>query len=196
MEIKINEEAGLTNAIIGMKFSFEKEGRISDIATDFHDPDWYDQHEKGMKVAKKLCQKDGGHNKFLEQIQVWMTIRASMDWWKQMDTYRVGTSKLSKSTMHTIMRKPISAEDFDWAVDQRILDVVEEYRLRQDFIGVSKNLPQGFLQTRMVNTNYKVLRNIILQRTGHKLPEWSFFIRQMFNKLANPELLGINKGEN
>lgn len=201
MELKIVNETGLSEALIGMKFSFQPECSIKDIKTiiNYHEDDntefeWiYDAklEEKYLETAKKLCKRDGGHNKLLEQVQVWMIIKAPMDWWKQFDTYRVGMSKLSKSTMHTAMKKTIVAEDFDELVDSRVLDIVEEYRVAGDFLKVSKNLPQGFLQTRMVNTNYKVLRNIIMQRKGHKLPEWEYFIEEMFKQLDSRELLGI-----
>ena len=191
MELRISKESGLAEALHGMCFSFEKECTVASIMAKFRDLN------KNFNIAKKLCKEDGGHNKFLEQIQVWMVIRASMDWWKQMDTYRVGVSKLSKSTMHTIMKKPIKQEDFHDLVDPEILSIVERYRKNGDFLAVSKNLPAGFLQTRMVNTNYKTLRNIIMQRKGHKLPDWELFTEEVLNQLQNPDLLGLNqKGGN
>jgi len=185
MELKIVSENGLKQALIGMKFSFQEECEISKIQQTAEDIN------KHMKTAIKLCRRDHGHNKFLEQIQVHIVVRATLDFWKQIDTYRVGTSKLSKSTMHTIMRSPLNPELFHNKVDQKILDVVEGYRLAGDFDGVSKNLPQGFLQTRMINTNYKVLRNIIIQRKEHKLPEWEQFIDCILNQLQNAELIGV-----
>ena len=191
MELIIYEEKGLEEALQGMVFSFQKECPVASAIANFRD------YDKNLNIAKKLCKKDGGHNKFLEQIQVWMVVRASMDWWKQMDTYRVGVSKLSKSTMHTIMKKPIKQEDFHDLVDPEILSIVERYRKNGDFLAVSKNLPAGFLQTRMVNTNYKTLRNIIMQRKGHKLPDWELFTEEVLKQIENPELLGLNqKGEN
>ena len=191
MEIEITKEAGLEEALIGMKFSFQSECCLDSIAT-FQNVDGI--FEKYLETAKKLCKRDEGHNKFLEQMQVWMIIRAPLYWWKQFDTYRVGTSKLSKSTMHTLMKKSLEPEDFEGGFpdyDDSILIALLKYQREGDFDNLNKNLPQSFLQTRMVNTNYKVLRNTIQQRKGHKLPEWEMFIKTMFENLENPDLLGI-----
>ena len=201
MQIKIINEAGLEEALIGMKFSFQPECDIKDIkpVTSYHQIEGKYKNSlfyKYMETAKKLCKRDGGHNKFLEHIQVWFVLRAPLYFHKQFDTYRVGTSKLSKSTMHTLMKRHVTQNDFEFPDDREF----PEWTLRdfnhaidiKDFEGLNCALPQSFLQTRMVNTNYKVLRNIILQRQGHKLKEWDFFIEEIKKQLANPELLGVD----
>lgn len=189
MEIKIKREQGIEEALVGMKFSFQTECGLDDIA-NFDNTDGI--FDKYLETAKKLCKRDGGHNKLIEHMQVWMMVRAPLYWWKQFDTYRVGTSKLSKSTMHTLMKRVVTQEDFEGnGISKEGLHELNHYIVLKDFDTVNKRLPQSFLQTRMVNTNYKVLRNVILQRKGHKLPEWEYFINHMFENLDFPDLLGI-----
>ena len=95
MEIRIIEEAGHTAAITGMKFSHQGEGPLDEI----EEVSYID-----TKSTRTLANKDGGHNKFLESIMVWMDIRAPLKWWKQFDTYRIGVTKQGKSTMHSVMK--------------------------------------------------------------------------------------------
>lgn len=199
MQLKILNESGLEEALIGMKFSFQPECDIEDIkpVTSYHQIEGKYKNslfDKYMETAKKLCKRDGGHNKFLEHIQVWFVLRAPLYFHKQFDTYRVGTSKLSKSTMHTLMKRELEYNDFEGELCDfpDMLFVLNDYIRDKRFDELNKLLPQSFLQTRMVNTNYKVLRNIILQRSGHKLKEWDYFINEIKKQLMNPELLGVD----
>ena len=66
-----------------------------------------------IKVAKNLAPKSGGHNSFLELLNIWVEITACRGWWVQMDRYRVGKSQLSASTMHTIQRRKLTVDDFE-----------------------------------------------------------------------------------
>jgi hypothetical protein len=182
IEIKILREAGYDEAIKGMEFSYETECLLSEVD---------DNHKlKSAKVALFLADKDRGHNKFLESIQVWMDIRATMNWWKQFDTYRIGVTKLSKSTMHTLMKRPIVQTDFGTPIPIGTLVSLNSLRKENKFEEIINILPMGYLQTRRVCLNYKTIRGIILQRRGHKLPEWKLFIKAMEN-LSNFKILGV-----
>lgn len=64
------------------------------------------------KVALNLCTKDGGHNKFLEHIYIWIEVRAPRYWWQEADTFRL-SSKNSQSTMHTILKNVLSVDNFE-----------------------------------------------------------------------------------
>lgn len=151
-------------------------------------------------VLESHAHRDGGHNKFLEHIMVWLDIEATLEWWKQFDTYRIGVSKQSESTMHTLHRRDLNGSDFDITLDGDNKIVFEMY---VEFLNTlsererSKCLPQCYLQRREVVLNYKVLRHIINQRSGHKLPEWMEFIDQVLTKLPYRNLLRkVNKDEN
>ncbi len=158
--------------------------------------------EKMTAVAERLSDKDGGHNKFLESIYVWLDVRAPRYWWQEADTFRLST-KQSESTMHTLtgellavdLENPGSVEAFrrqNFEPDSCSLDTLKEiYRAAEnkDLVGVKKRLPEGFLQTRMWCMSYRTLRNLILQRRTHRLPHWKEFIRQTLAQLDHPELL-------
>jgi len=182
MELSIVEEAGMKSAIQGMAFSFQTECKLKDLK---------DLTMKDIDRAFALCKLDGGHNKFLESIMVWIDIRASLKMWKQLDTYRVGVTKQSKSTMHTIMRKYLTYKDFDAPVSTQVLTELNNAIEENEFEKVCDNLPSSFLQTRRVCLNYKAIRNIIKQRRTHKLPEWQQLCEFFFTNLQYPGLLGL-----
>ena len=80
MKIKILKEAGYDEALLGLSLSYNT------------------KIERMDKVAAKLYCKDGGHNKFLESICVWLDITAARYWWQEFDTYRIGVTKLGSGT--------------------------------------------------------------------------------------------------
>lgn len=183
MEVKILHEAGYEYAVRGVGLSFGVE--------DF---------ERLKGVATKLCNKDGGHNKFLESMQVWISLRAARYFWAEFDTYRVGTTKQSESTVHTICRTHLCQDDFEHeilpATIKHMNALIKQYNEaevpadKRHFFGLIKaNLPEGFLQTRIVCTNYKALRNMIWQRRNHKLFEWHYFIAALRDNLQYSEIL-------
>ena len=126
-------------------------------------------------AARKLARMDGGHNKFLESIVVWLDIRAPRYWWQQFDAYRVGVTKQSESTMHTLLRRPISQEDFESPIHPDYLRHLERLREEKRLYELKCSLPEGYLQRRLVCANYKSLRNIHTQRKSHELAEWRAF---------------------
>lgn len=140
--------------------------------------------ERADKLAEKLSGADGGHNKFLEQMQYWIVIDAPLYWWKQFDTYRIGVSKSSESTMYKMWKGGLVQEDFEKPVYEETLEKLNksikkynEEPSEELFMEIITNLPDGFLQTRLVNINAKALRNIYQQRHAHKLQEWRDFCK-------------------
>ena len=158
--------------------------------------------EQMAVVAEKLAALDGGHNKFLESMVLWLDVRAPRYWWQEADTFRLST-KQSESTMHTLTAELLAVDMDDPAsVAVFIADNFEPnscsletlrwiYAAAQqkEIIEIKKKLPEGFLQTRLWCMNYKTLRNIILQRRSHRLPHWKEFIRQTLERIDHPELL-------
>lgn len=169
--------AGYEQAVLGMMLSYGKTSFDDFTATD----------EDRDRVAKKLAPMDGGHNKFLEQIQYWILIQAPLFWWKQADTYRVGISKSSESTMHKSWKNGLTQEMFETPIFQDTLNnlnnSIREYNSpivkpdRKKYLEtlIIGNLPDGYLQTRLVNINAKSLRNMYFQRKDHKLSQWREF---------------------
>lgn len=154
--------------------------------------------DKSLKVATKLAHMQGGHNKFLESIMFTLLIRAPRYWWQEFDTYRVGVTKQSESTIHTITKRFLTQNDFVEDIDN--LDDINKYIKRyQDIINVKKDekeeeklfreikniLPEGFLQRRIVVLNAKSLQNMYMQRKNHRLKEWHKFLNDISNDLTD-----------
>lgn len=162
MEVSILREAGYEEALLGLSLSYGKKAEIMPL------------------VAERLSHKGGGHNKFLESMMVWIDIRAPLDFWAEFDTYRVGTSKQSESTMHTLKRRKLTKKDFEDGIDVAYLAHLNSCIDGNIPIEIlKKKLPCGFLQRRIVCTNYKTLQNILMQRKGHKLVQWEIFSKAM-----------------
>ncbi|HER19838.1 MAG TPA: hypothetical protein ENO14_02200 [Chromatiales bacterium] len=158
-------------------------------------------------VARRLCAHDGGHNKFLESIIVWLDVQAPRYWWQEADTFRLST-KQSESTMHTLRRELAGVDRTDPDAVQRFIDATFEPGSctpqilgplfqaldADDLVEIKKRLPEGFLQKRLWCMSYRTLRNIILQRRTHRLPHWRCFIDQVLAQVDHPELLPDRSG--
>lgn len=134
------------------------------------------------------------HCKHLRMIMVWADMSLPLTMHKQLDTYRAGIEKVSTSTMHTLMKHELTADNFepcnDGCYGQRLLETIDyvnemirAYNAEQDpdakkkiWEYVIQILPQSFLQKRTVMFSYAALRNIVRQRANHKLKEWHQFI--------------------
>ena len=143
--------------------------------------------ENDLNLALKLANAGTDHRKFLRQIFVSMDITAPLYWWKEFDTYKVGTVANSCSTMHTIHKKEFTLDDFSHdklnECNKRILKVyIDTINAdRKLFLETGDKdywwqmiqmLPTSYNQLRTVTLNYEVLRNIYHSRKNHKLDEW------------------------
>jgi hypothetical protein len=150
---------------------------------------------KDMDLCRRLINGGPEHRKFLRQIMVSVDITAPLYWWKEFDTYKVGTTANSTSTMHKLASTPITldcfeTDDITWFtdIDERLNpDTIITYceALRQKYLETNDKrywkelirwLPNGWLQTRTVTMNYENLRSMAHQRMGHKLTEWHSFL--------------------
>lgn len=143
--------------------------------------------ENDMALATRLAKAGSDHRKFLRQIFVCMDITAPLYWWKEFDTYKVGTVANSCSTMHRIQSKEFTTQDFSHdrltpdalAVLETLIAYLESQRMRFNEtkeIGYWHNmiqlLPSSYNQLRTVSLNYEVLIHIYYARRNHKLAEW------------------------
>lgn len=188
MNVLIFHESGEQAALYGLGLSFGVTSNIDPV--DF----MYTTLHEGvanrlLMRAHRLSGLGNGHDKFLRMLRVDLLITAPLYWWKQFDTYKVGTVTQSESTMHTLMKSPITQDMFESGLHPDILNILENMRLAGNFDGLNNLLPHSFLQTRMVSTNYAVLQNIIRQRRGHKLREWREFISTILGQCNHPDLL-------
>ncbi len=144
--------------------------------------------EADLDFGARLCRAGSDHRKFIRQIFVSVDITAPLYWWKEFDTYKVGTVANSCSTMHKIHAKPIEREDFSCdrldeggleALDALIAYLEAERQKfcenkedRQSWHNIIQLLPSSYNQMRTVTLNYENLINIYYARKTHKLAEW------------------------
>ena len=155
--------------------------------------------ERTKEILPKFAFGVPGENNFLEFIETWWDITAPRFWWQEFDRYRVGTSRLSESTMHTITKRKLSVADFEYLMDNDIVESlnndIQMYQecsgenKKQFFLTIKNKLPEGFLQRRIIKINYKSLKNILEQRWNHKLPQWRYFCETVIGNVNHPELL-------
>lgn len=151
------------------------------------------------KLMASLRDAGTDHRKFMRMITVYMDIKAPLYWWKEYDTYKVGTVANSCSTMHKIAAKEFTIEDFScehlkdsWGVAHDcfspldiLYDVIsmlnicrEDYlksKSKDDWWQMIQLLPSSYNQLRTVMLNYEVLANMYKSRKNHKLDEWRTF---------------------
>ena len=140
-----------------------------------------------LSLATRLCSAGSDHRKFIRQIMVSMDITAPLYWWKEFDTYKVGTVANSTSTMHKIHAKSFERADFSCdrmseealACLDSVIALLEKQRVKfvetkelsywHDMIQL---LPSSYNQMRTVTLNYENLIGIYYARRTHKLAEW------------------------
>lgn len=148
--------------------------------------------ENDQSLMQRLSNAGTDHRKFMRMMPVYVRITAPLYWWKEFDTYKVGTVANSCSTMHKISDKEFKLEDFSHEhmniASEACLETTIGYLnlFRQRFLEnpdkdtwwqMIQLLPSSYNQTRNVMVNYEVLNNIYHSRKNHKLDEWQCFCR-------------------
>ncbi|MFW6029371.1 MAG: hypothetical protein ACOCRO_03875 [Halanaerobiales bacterium] len=144
------------------------------------------------ELAEGLSKLGSSHRKFMRQIFVATRIEAPKYWWKEFDTYKIGVTQNSSSTMHTITKRHLTKDDFSYKhgmdnSDVKILEVLnsfidsynksdEEYEKKYYKQKIIEKLPDNYIYKRFVTLNYEVLTRIVKQRNNHELEEWHEFI--------------------
>lgn len=162
--------------------------------------------ENDLDLAKRLYKAGSEHRKYLRQIFVSMDVTAPLYWWKEFDTYKVGTVANSCSTMHTVHKKEFELSDFSHdhitGYDNAIFmgQVIQRLNINRDLYLNSKNkaywwniiqlLPSSYNQRRTITMNYENVVSIIKQRSGHKLTEWEDFIAELKKLPYITEIMG------
>lgn len=147
--------------------------------------------ERAGKIAAKLAHTRNGEDKFLRFISVWFEICAPRYWWAHFDTYKVGTATQSESVRNKFTKfKTLSSLDFEPDVLPETIAALQRVILdggKHDLL--KANLPEGFLQTRIVATNYNTLKTIWHQRSQQeKLGWWRVFLKA-YDNLQHPNLV-------
>ena len=188
--------SGLPSAIYGMRLPLKSHLK-SDSWTD---AGHFMLGPNDYKLAKSLFNSGPEHAKWTRQVMVWVNISAPRYWWSEWDTYKVGTSANSESTMHTIEKRPLTVNDFELPEGFAekypskyetftnyitfLNDLISAYNLpielpqdkeyKEDMFRILKAcLPESFVQKRTVCLSYATLANIYKQRKMHRLPQWN-----------------------
>ena len=165
--------------------------------------DWYECHgadsvtiigERDLDLMHRLVNAGSDHRKFLRFITVAVDINAPFYWWKEYDTYKIGTTANSCSTMHKVHAKEFTVDDFshehlnEYSMNllRDIVHVLNNSRNnyvgstpgdKEDWWQIIQLLPTSYNQKRTVMLNYEVLRNMYHARKAHKLDEWVNFCK-------------------
>ena len=207
MKFEKTEIWGFEHAIRGMRNPLESRKKSDSKWKSFynelggHFDSTYEEFVIGkndLELSQKLIKAGSEHRKFLRQIFVSVDITAPLYWWKEFDTYKVGTVANSTSTMHKLASTPITIDCFEhgeWIPETTINNLERLrncYNLTKDKVVWKKlivNLPESWLQTRTVTMNYENLLSMINQRKNHKLTEWSVDFIQWAKTLPYAEEL-------
>lgn len=199
MKFENTEVWGFEHALRGMRNPLES-WKKSDSEWHIAIPDnYYEIGKNDLELAQRLIKDGEPHRKFLRQIFISVDITAPLYWWKEFDTYKVGTTANSTSTMHKLASTPITKECFE--MDDAIQEVhtdltfygVDFYSMWKSLIDFCENLrqrynetkdkrywkelirllPESWLQKRTITMNYENILNMVKYRQNHKLTEWS-----------------------
>lgn len=175
------------NAIRGARNPMNSWGRMD---SSFDENGNFVFGENDLSLAVRLRKAGSDHRKFLRQIFVTMDITAPMYWWKEYDTYKVGTVANSTSTMHKITSAPFEMSHFSTdkmseqtlSFMQTLIDYLENLRKqfvetkdKQIWYDIIQLLPSSYNQMRTCTMNYENLIGIYNARRSHKLDEWHTF---------------------
>lgn len=196
IKIENNEIVGWEHAIRGMRNPMNSwhnsDSRYVDLCGYCGNED-FEVGENDFDLMKRLVNAGTDHRKFMRMIVVYCDITAPLYWWKEFDTYKVGTVRNSCSTMHKIQAKEFTLEDFSCEhlingsskiILKGVIDLINQYR--NQFLNTNNKeywwqmiqlLPSSYNQRSTVMLNYEVLANMYHSRKNHKLNEWKEFCK-------------------
>lgn len=175
------------------------------VKTDHEVDDYIDIGKTDYSLMQRLSKAGTDHRKFMRMMPVYVRITAPLYWWKEFDTYKVGTVANSCSTMHKIQEKEFTMDDFscehldllnvkpsyDINFVSSLKEILRCLNLARDKYLETKDkkywwqmiqlLPSSYNQTRNVMLNYEVLANMYHSRKNHKLDEWREFCKWIEN---------------
>jgi hypothetical protein len=207
LEISKTSVMNIDNAIRGARNpmnSWARSDSYYDENGEFH------LGEADVTFGAKLCRAGSDHRKFIRQIFVSVDILAPLYWWKEFDTYKVGTVANSCSTMHKIQTLPFTRDMFSHdhlteeglAALDALIAFLETERVRYNetkdkaaWHNIIQLLPSSFNQLRTVTLNYEVLINIYYARRHHKLDEWHTLCRAIESLPYAKELILVKDDE-
>ncbi len=167
--------------------------------------DTKDNHigKNDLELLKRLVKAGSDHRKVLRQMFISCDITAPLYWWKEFDTYKVGVTSNSQSTMHKLCSRPLMKHDFSFEDmhenDCIVNEVIDNLNARIHDYQITKNknlwrtiiqlLPCAYNQVRTITMNYENVLNMYQQRKHHKLAEWRNYCYWMYYDLPYFKIL-------
>ena len=190
IKIEKTDVYGWDSAIRGMRNPMNSWDKSDSKWDGFGDADGFTIGDNDLDLMKRLAKGGAVHAKYRRMITVYVDITAPLYWWKEFDTYKVGTVANSCSTMHKIHSKKLTLDDFSHehllsgSMFQlhRTVDLLNE--AREEYLETKNKiywlqmiqlLPSSYNQKRTVMLNYEVLVGMYRDRKNHKLDEWHTF---------------------
>lgn len=161
-----------------------------------------------LDLMRRLYKAGHPHRKYLRQIMVSMDVTAPLYWWKEFDTYKVGTTANSCSTMHKIHSKEFTLDDFSHEhlsegalaclngiierlnISRKFFNSLEGEEAKTYWWDMIQLLPTSYYQKRTITMNYENVFNILKYRIGHKLDEWNEFCNILYYQLPYVKAIG------
>lgn len=190
--IERKKVVGWNNAIMGARNPLNSWDRMDSKTYMTEIGEACEMGPNDYKLLTKLANAGSDHGKFMRMITVYIDITAPLYWWKEFDTYKIGTVANSCSTMHKIQAKEFTLDDFShehlgsYSVDvlKNVIETLNQYRYlfnsEKDKVywwQMIQLLPSSYNQKRTVMLNYEVLKNMYNARKSHKLDEWRTFCK-------------------
>ena len=187
LKITNTDVFGWQAAIRGMRNPLNSWEKSDSIWDGLGEANGYSVGQNDLSLMKRLSKAGNDHAKFLRMINVTVDITAPLYWWKEFDTYKVGTTANSCSTMHKIHAKEFDWDDFSYehlreaprhllGMTIDVLNVQRESYLetkdKSHWWSMIQLLPSSYNQKRTVQLNYQVLKSIYFSRRNHKLDCW------------------------
>lgn len=212
MQIKLLEVSGFSGALLGLRLPFNSQEK-TDTKTIVGSVKYSYPHDGIMceiemlrrvafgsddvRLMTNLVRAGDDHSKFMRQIQAQFDITAPRYFIVELDTYKVGATKVSGSTMHTITKRHLTIDDFAVNLENtdklylgmlntidNINSLIDDYNNTDNtlyktdiFAEIKKLLPESFLQRFVFTASYQTLLRMIMQRSNHRLVEWKFFCK-------------------
>lgn len=185
---------GLRNPMNSWAKSDSYVSYVDDACANAEAPHCFIAGEEDLLLMERLALAGSDHRKYMRMISVYMEITAPLYWWKEFDTYKVGTVANSTSTMHKIHAKEFTVDDFSHdkmtadGFENLLRDIEHLNRDREAYLETKdmdywydmiQSLPTSYNQKRSVLFNYEVLRNMYHARRNHKLKEWVEFCERI-----------------
>ena len=171
--------------------------------------------QNDLDLMRRLYKAGTEHRKYLRQIFVSLDITAPLYWWKEFDTYKVGTVANSCSTMHKITAKEFELDDFShehlkedsYQILNNVCEILNDWRYLNGSVWCEKHdkevwwqmiqlLPSSYNQKRTITMNYENVVSMIKQRSNHKLDEWRDFCNVLLTLPYIKEIMGADDEQN